>query len=220
MFNTKNIKSDSGKTRPVISAGNYKIKINSISFEQTPYDKEAYKIVLHVETEPIEGEFEGFLKDKNNPNGGRYAGQVGRVRFQQYDYKDTVLPSGIEIKRDQSVLKSMVFLAETLGIRDELDSVEATTLFEFMNACNQLFSNSKFFNACICGREWENREGYVNLDLFLARRSKSELPIESCDVENSRLIKFDAEKHIIKLKKKSVTSFESKDNFTGDDFEL
>ena len=35
MFNTKNIKADSGKTRPVIGAGNHKIKINSISFDQT-----------------------------------------------------------------------------------------------------------------------------------------------------------------------------------------
>jgi hypothetical protein len=220
MFNTKNIKADSGKARPVIDAGNHKIRINSMSFEQTPYDKEAYKVVLHVETEPLDGEFQGFLKDKNNPSGGRYQGQVGRVRFQQYDYKDTVLPSGIEIKRDKSILKSMVFLAETLDMRDELDSIQAQTLNEFMDACNKIFSNSKFFNACICGKEWENKEGYVNLDLFLAKRSLSETSIESCDVEHSRLVKFDPEKHIIKIKKKPVTSFESSDNFTGDDFDL
>jgi hypothetical protein len=220
MLSTKNIKSENEDSRPVIGAGNHKIKINSITFDQTPYDKDAYKIVLHVETEPIEGTFQGFLIDKNNPSGPRFKGQVGRVRFQQYDYANKTLPSGIEIKRDQSVLKSMVFLAETLDMRDELDTIEAQTIFDFMKACDQIFSNSKYFNACVCGREWENREGYVNLDLFLAQKYKSELPIESCDAENSKLIKFDSEKHIIKLKKKSVTSFESKDSFTGDDFDL
>ncbi len=220
MISTKNIKSDNGNTRPVLDAGNNKIKINSITFDQTPYDKDAYKIVLHVETEPVGGTFQGFLVDKNNPSGPRHQGQVGRVRFQQYDYRDAVLPSGIEIKRDQSVLKSMVFLAETLDMRDELDTIEAQTIFEFMKACDAIFSNSKYFNACICGREWENNQGYVNLDLFLAKKYKSEVPIEKCDVENSRLINFDPEKHILKLKKKSVTSFESKDSFTGDDFDL
>ena len=51
----------------------------------------AYNITLHVESEPITGEFQGFLQDQNNPNGSRYAGQVGRVRFSPYAYKDTTL---------------------------------------------------------------------------------------------------------------------------------
>jgi hypothetical protein len=221
MLSTKNMKSGGGNLRPVIDAGNHKIKINDLTFDQTPYDKDAYNITMHIETEPVGGEFQGFLKDKTDPNGPRYKGQVGRVRFSQYAYRDTVLPSGVEIKRDQSVLKAMVILAETLGVRDELDNIEANTIFEFMSACRQIFKNSKFFNACIGGREWENKDGYVNLDLYLPKISKGKVNIEACDVNNSRLMEFDATAHIKKLAKKSVSSFEDKDDpFASDDFEL
>ena len=44
-----------------MSPGNHKVKINSITFDKTPYDSEAYNIMLHVETEPVTGDFEGFL---------------------------------------------------------------------------------------------------------------------------------------------------------------
>tara|TARA_R110000765_G_scaffold5492_2_gene17222 strand:+ start:5271 stop:5936 length:666 start_codon:yes stop_codon:yes gene_type:complete len=220
MFNTKNIKSDQGSTRPVISVGNHKLKINSISFDQTPYDKEAYNINLHVETEPVEGEFQGFLTDHKNPKSKRYKGQVGRVRFSQYSYQNKVLPNGVSLKRDESALKAMVFLADTLGIRDELDMIESKTIFEFMDACSKLFKNSAYLNMCIAGREWENKAGYINLDLFLPKRSREETPIETLDAEESKLIKFNEGKHIIRLVKKTVEKFENKDSSDDDDFDL
>jgi len=220
MLSTKNIKSDGGNLRPVIDAGNHKLKINDITFSQTPFDKDAYNIVLHVESEPIDGEFQGFLIDPKNPAGPRYKGQVGRVRFSQYPYQDKVLPSGVSLKRDDTVLKSMVFLAETLKMRDELDMIEADDIFEFMKACAELFKNSAYLNMCIGGREWENRDGYINLDLFLVKRSRTETSLEAIGVEESRLIKFDADKHIKKLAKKTVAKFENKDSFSGDDFDL
>ena len=34
---------------------------------------------------------------------GRHEGQVGRVRYSQYPYKDTTLASGREISRDQEI---------------------------------------------------------------------------------------------------------------------
>ncbi len=86
MLSTKDMSAGSGGTKPVIGTGNQKVKINSITFDQTPYDADAYNITLHVEGEPIEGEFNGFLKDVNNVNGPRYEGQVGRVRFSPYPF--------------------------------------------------------------------------------------------------------------------------------------
>ena len=77
------------------------VRINSITFDKTPYDSEAYNITLHVETEPVKGDFEGFYRDVNDQSKGRYAGQVGRVRYSPYPFKDTTLPSGREIERDQ-----------------------------------------------------------------------------------------------------------------------
>jgi len=224
MLSTKDMSAGSGSIKPVIGPGNQVVKINSISFDQTPYDADAYNIVLHVESEPIVGEFNGFLKDMNNPNGPRYEGQVGRVRFSPYPYKDTTLPSGREIEKDTEVLKAMVYLSEVLNKRAELDKIEANTIEQFMVECNNLFSNSEYINACLGAREWENKEGYINNDLFLPRMSKDGIPLEALNKEGSRLLKFDENNnnHLRKFEQKSQpaqTSFEPA-TVVGDDFDL
>ncbi|MBE18153.1 MAG: hypothetical protein CMH79_05275 [Nitrospinae bacterium] len=227
MLSTKDMAAGGGKVRPVLNPGNQVVKINNITFDQTPYDKDAYNITLHVETEPVKGEFEGFLVDPSNANGPRYEGQVGRVRFSPWPYKDADLPSGRKVSRDTEVLKSMIYLSEVLDMRDELDAIEASSIEEFMVEANKLFCEGPgctvFFNACVAGREWENKEGYVNNDLFLPRMSKDGIPLEALNKENSRLLSFNKENHIIPVKKKNtdenVNSFEP-NGAGGDDFEL
>jgi len=224
MLSTKDLSVGSGSIKPVAGPGNQKIKINSITFDQTPYDSEAYNIMLHVETEPVEGEFQGFLKDMNNPNGERYEGQVGRVRFSPYPYKDTVLSNGNEIKRDNEVLKAMVFLAEVVGKRNELDAIEAATIEDFMIKAAKVCSNTGYINACLGAREWENKEGYVNNDLFLPKRTREGVPLEAVDTENSNILTFDKSNNqhfrpLVKKENATTTSFEPA-AANGDDFDL
>ena len=61
MLNTKDMQVGSGKARPIMGPGNREIKINRISYDVTPYDKEAHNIMLHVEGRPEGGDFEGCL---------------------------------------------------------------------------------------------------------------------------------------------------------------
>ena len=224
MLSTKDMSAGSGRIKPVMGAGNNVIKINSITFDVTPYDNDAYNIMLHVEGQPEGNDFQGFLKDVNKPDGPRFEGQVGRIRFSPFPYKDTTLPSGIEIQRDSEVLKSMIFLSEVLNKREELDKIEAETIEEFMEFCNTLFSNSEYFNACIGGREWENKDGYVNLDLFLPRISKDGVPLEALDKENSRLLTYNEKDHLRKIQEKKNTTTNSFEPATtvnaSDDFDL
>ena len=140
MLSTSGMSAGSGKEKPVIEPGNQVVKINSITFDKTPYDADAYNVMLHVEGEPMEGEFQGFLVDVNNPDGPRYAGQVGRVRASPYAYKDATLPSGNEISRDNEVMKIMIFYLNKLGKRTELDLIQANTIEDFMAACNPVLS--------------------------------------------------------------------------------
>ena len=224
MLNTKDMSAGTGKAKPVIGTGNQKIKINSITFDQTPYDMDAYNITLHVESEPMGGDFNGFLKDVNNPNGPRFEGQVGRVRFSPYPFKDTTLPNGNEIIRDNEVLKAMIFLSETVNKREELDSIEASTIEEFMSKASGICSNTGYINACLGAREWENREGYVNNDLFLPKRTRMGIPLEALDVEDSKLTVFDKTdsnhfRPFIKKEPAVVNSFEPSST-SGSDFEL
>ncbi len=225
MLSTKDMSAASGKEKPVIGTGNHKVKINSISFDKTPYDANAYNIILHVETEPITGEFQGFLKDMNKPDGPRYEGQVGRVRYSPYPYKDTTLPSGKEISRDTEVMKGMIFLAEALGKRTELDAIQANTIEDWMVKCDKILSGPTYVNVCLGAREWENTEGYVNNDLYLPKISKEGVPIEALNVEKSKLLIFDSNNpnHLRKIDKKNsptTSNFEPASTASGDDFDL
>ena len=223
MLNTKDMSAGSGRTKPVLDPGNHVVKINSITLDQTPYDADSYNIHLHVETAPIGGDFEGFFKDYNDQSKGRYDGQIGRVRISPFPFKDTTLPSGREISRDQEILKHMITLAETLDMRDGLDSIEAQTIEEFMTECDRLMGGSKLINMCIGGREWENKEGYINNDLYLPRISKDGIAMEALDKENSRLLKFDRAVHVKALAKKETSNDETPfkaDSGSGSDFEL
>ena len=221
MFSTKNVSAN--RVSPVIGPGNHKVKINSLSFDPTPYDPQAFNIVLNVETEPINGEFQGLLVDPSNPNGARYQGQVGRVRMSPYPYKDADLESGRKISRDQEIVKAIAFLADVTGKRDEVDMIEADSIDQFMNACKQIFKNTDYINACIGGREWENNDGYVNVDLHLPRLSKAGLPLEAVGSTAGRLLTFSYDEHVRKLVKKqasTVGGFEPSTGNTGDDFDL
>ena len=63
MLNTKDMQVGTGKARPLIGPGNNVVKINAITLDQTPYDSDAFNLNLHVETEPVSGDFEGFFRD-------------------------------------------------------------------------------------------------------------------------------------------------------------
>ena len=227
MLSTKAMSVGSGKARPLMGPGNNVVRINSITLDQTPYDSEAWNVNLHVETQPIEGEFEGFFRNKDNESEGRYEGQIGRVRMGPFPYKNTTLPSGREISRDQEILKGMIFLGEVLGKRDELDSIEADTIEAFITECNKLFSNSDFFNVCLASREWENKEGYINNDLYLPKLSRDGVPMEALNTENSRLITFDTATHVKSIVKKTDSNgqanskeFATAGSTSSSDFEL
>ena len=225
MLNTKDMQVGAGKVRPLIGPGNNVVKINSITFDQTPFDTDAYNVMLHVETKPVGGDFEGFFKDKDNESAGRYEGQIGRVRMTPYPYKTTTLASGREIDRDQEVLKSMIFLSEVMNKRVELDTIEANTIEDFISSASKLLSGT-YFNVCLGSREWENKEGYINNDLYLPKLSKDGVPAEQLDKENSRLLSFNEATHVRKVQKKaesttSTASFEPAMNGSaGSDFDL
>jgi len=65
----------------------------------------------------------------------------------------------------------------------------------------------KFVKMCVAGREYMNKAGYMNYDLYLPRAGRGQSSIESTDRELSKLIAFDSEAHIKKAKTESVSSF-------------
>ena len=224
MLSTSGMSAGSGKVKPVIDSGNQELRINSLTLNAPPYDQTAYDLVLNVESKPMGADFEGFLVDVNNPSGPRYQGQVGRVKFQRYAFNNATLPSGREVKRDESLLKALINLAEVTGKRAEVDAIQANTIEDFVSKAGSLLCDGNFYNFCVGGREWENKEGYTNLDMYLPRFTAQAVPMEAIDVENSKLITFNSSEHIVPLKNKtqsqSVNTFEPVTGPVGGDFDL
>ena len=107
-LSTKDLGNEGGSgIAKTITPGNHRLKINSINLEDFQFIEGAKHLMLHVETEPIEG-FTGFLIDKDDESKGNYAGQIGRLKASQYAYANGETKSGIKIQRDRSL---MMFLA-------------------------------------------------------------------------------------------------------------
>ena len=208
-----------------ITPGNHVLKINSIELEDFKFIDNAYHLMLHVETAPIEG-FEGFMIDKDDESKGRYAGQIGRVKASQYAFADGETKTGIKIQRDRSILIFLRTLAHTF----QLDSwfVEQDgkheTIEDFVKEFNKTADfREKYLEFCIAGKEYEGKTGYTNYDMWLpkAEGKKYAFGAEKDDV----VIVYNEAKHLKKLEVKEVKSFgDNEDVFekpkTSSDFSL
>ena len=208
-----------------ITPGNHVLKINSIELEDFRFIDGAYHLMLHVETQPIEG-FEGFMIDKDDESKGRYEGQIGRVKASQYAFADGETKSGIKIQRDRSILIFLRTLAHTL----ELDSWfleqdgQHETIEDFVKAFNKTADfRDKFLEFCVAGKEYEGKTGYTNYDMWLPKAEGKKYAFGA--IEGGVVIPYDETKHLKKLEVKEVKSFGDDDDVfqsskTSSDFSL
>lgn len=203
--------------------GNSVCKVNSVRLEKFQFKENSYVLILNLESEPVGENFEGFFIDKDDPSLGRYLGQVGRVRAQKYPYSDAVT-SKINISRDQEILK---FIKNLCIATDSLEWFEgADEKFETIEEFVEAFNNDApfkdvYLNFCLYGKEYVNRQGYTNFDLFLPKFTRQASPFESLKAKTTKLIKFNEKEGIIgKEEPKEVNSFDTTDNYQSSGFSL
>lgn len=226
-LSTKDLVNEGGSGMPkTIAPGNHTLKINSISLEDFQFIDGAKHLILHVETEPIEG-FEGFLVDKDDEGKGKYQGQIGRVKASQYAFADGQTKSGIKIQRDRSLMMFLANLSKGAGIMqwfEEQDN-KFNTIEEFVkNFSDNAPIKDVLLDFCIAGKEYENKGGYTAYDMWLpkAENNKYAYGQEGSD----RILKYDEAKHLKKLEVKPVDNFgDDDDDFptpgrTSSDFNL
>jgi hypothetical protein len=214
--------SGSGSISKVIQPGNVIAKVLDIKLDVPPYDSSAYNIVLTLETEPIEG-FEGLAIDKDNPELGNYKGQVARVQTQQYSYNDYTSKEGKVTKKEDVIFKWLWNFAKEVGASEKLiaDDIQADSIEDYLDAAKKyLIDPDKYIHFCIAGSEYENKAGYTQYRLFIAKPEKSKLGYElyKAGEAPSKLLKFDEATHIKRKKTEKVDSFEGKD--ANDDLSL
>lgn len=222
-LSTKDVKTGGGEgggLPKTIQPGNSSAEILKVRLDQPSFLKgeDGYFLILEMMTPKPTDDFEGFLLDKDNPDGGRFEGPVGRVKASRWAYRDGTTKTGIEISRDNEIMKFVKNLCEELDMMEWWNNADEkyNTIEEFIEAFNDdaPFSG-KSMNYCFCGREYYNGEGYVNYDLYLPKFSKAGIPFESEDSGKGRLLTFNEDDHIEKAKAPEVDGFKSDD--TADD---
>ena len=199
-----------------ISPGNKVLKINNVELEEFKFINGAFHLILHVETQPIEG-FEGFALDKDHPEKGHFAGQIGRIKASQYAYADGETKTGIKIQRDRSILIFLQNLCKTLGINEWMQAQhnKHDTIEDFVEAFNQSAPiKDKYLEFCIAGKEYVGKTGYTNYDMWLPKAEKGKYAFG--EVEEGKVIRYDESKHLKKLETTEVSKFgDDADDFSS-----
>lgn len=202
MLNTKNIPGGSNTSQKVLEPGVHDCTILSITLDKVPYKDGAYSMGLNVMGPDLGEKFEGFYINKDNPDMGRYAGQIAKVRSSEWAYADGTTKSGIKVSRDFEILKFIKTLCTEANALEWLDAQD--NQHETIESLVDQFNADKpykdvVFRMCIAGREYLNKAGYINYDLFLPRASKGSAVIKN--VENAeKVMEFSLTDHIKKLK--------------------
>lgn len=221
-ISTKNIPTGGSSTPKNLQPGNLVAKINDVTLEPFTYKEGAYHLTLHLEGTDRGAEFEGFFINKDRPELGRYKGQVGRVKASEWAYADGETKSGIKISRDTEILKFISNFCKEVG---SAWLEEADGKYDTIEAFVKGFNDAKpfkdiWFNFCIAGKEYQNKEGYTAYDLFLPKYAKGVVPFEICDKASSKIMKFNEAEHIKRKKVETVAGFDGPNTTGSADFEL
>lgn len=214
---TKGVNDEAKEGTPkTLKPGNVSAKINNIKLEPVKWKEGAYNIVLNLEGPDLGADFEGFQIDKDRPELGKAKGQVGRVKSDKWPYSDGRTKSGIEINRDDEMLKFLKSLCRAIGKLDWFDAQD--NKFDTIEDLFRQFDNDAPFknvwmNWCICGKEYTGKGGYTNHDLYLPKSNKQGIAFEMEQVDSGKVFQFNPEVHIEKERKAApVDSFGDNSN--------
>jgi len=215
-LSTKDVKTGGDFTPKNIEPGNVKAKMFQIELDQPDFLKkdDAYFVVLHLETEKPNPEFVGFHKVFGDESSPTFDGQTAKVKASRWSYRDTTTNKGIEISRDQEIMKFLKNICEATGCLDWWNKMDnkIPTIEQFVEKFNEDKPfEGVFVNWCIGGRQYDKPNGYKGWDLHLPKFSKAGIPFESLNAVNPRVLKFDPVDHTEIAEAKPV------DEFGGDD---
>ena len=216
-ISTKNIPSGGTSVPKVIQPGDRIVKVLSVGLEKFPFkknpeDPDAFHIVLNVEGPDLGEDFDGWAIDKNDPSKGKYKGQTGKIKASYYAFCDGETKGGVKISRDREMLKFLQNLCKEMILMNWFDAQDekhntTESLFEQFNI-DKPFAD-KWIKICVAGKEYPNKQGYTNYDLFLPKYTTKTtvIELESVPDDKSRMVKYNEKDHIVKKKVDVVDSF-------------
>lgn len=160
-----------GGLSPMLKPGQHFVRLRKIELTTPPYaDGELRQLEFVFETKDLGNDFEGLLIDRNEPDYGRYGGQIAYAKAGKYAFKTYVTKKGTEYERDTQIYNFINKLAKDIGMLEVLKEakVEGSDIEEYVaNAAKHLVNLENYFWITLNGKEYMNK-GYVNYNLFLA----------------------------------------------------
>lgn len=200
----------------IIQPGMRSVKINSVMLEKFPFKVGGYHIILNVEGPDLGPKWNGFYIDREKPELGKYKGQSGRVKANEWAFTDGETKGGVTVSRDREILKFMQNMCMQLGLMDWFQ--EQDDKFEKIEDLVAQFNNDglfkdKWVRMCICGKEYAGKGDYVNYDLYLPRFTVKSSPfeLETVPEAESKVPAFDPIFHMKKKKTETIESFGGND---------
>jgi hypothetical protein len=125
MFNTQGQEvKDLGNLKSMQPGVRYAKIVSGVLKTSTKKDKKCLE--LFMESEPLPN-FEGWPVDRDNPDGPKYAGQTARVvaTIWTEHFNENNLTKN-------EIMSKLTVIAQELGLRDKLNSVQANTIDEWV----------------------------------------------------------------------------------------
>jgi hypothetical protein len=186
----------SGKTPKTIKPGNTTAKVLEITLQPLKNDPEAFYLIFNLEGEDQGPDFEGFMYDKDNPNKGRAKGQVGKLRYSLYPYRNGVTKAGKPRDRNTELLRSLVEFAEVAGKRTELNNIKAQTIEDFVSQASKILSGDQFYYWCIGGSAYIKQDGNKDFTLSLPKYDRNFKNYELAGTSPSTVAVFNYASHV------------------------
>lgn len=189
MFTTKGLNTEK-KLSKYVSYGNHYLKINDIEIKTAMSGSK--QLIFHMETPEVKAE--GFVPEEG------YKGQVGKVAFPGSYLK---MDNEKAVKEFNTAIGT---IADTLGVRAELDNINVETFDEYVQAITPILTG-KYAWWALSGEEYIKSDGKIGTKLKV-RRYKF---ISSTEKGESGLGAFDASvSYNLKKAEKPDTTSENK----------
>ena len=123
-------------------------------------DKKA--LFFNLETPPVGGDFEGWAIDKNNPDGEKYKGQIGKITASAWTTEfNSTNPD------ENDIVYKVLVIADEMGLSEEVANIEAPNIEEWIANVNKILCNKNIY-FFVKGKEREYN-GKTLVDLLLPR---------------------------------------------------
>lgn len=205
-----------------IVPGNHKVRIlKFILSEEYWKNEDGLFLQMFMETEKPSEDFEGYPIDKENPDGPKHEGYVGKVKFSTWAYRTKYNPyKGKEVPRDEAILEDLLRLCVELECVEWFREAQGkyATSHEWIEAFNaDMPYKDKWLNVCIRGDQYLDQEGKLRTNLSFAKYEKVGKTYHNAFVNpNSKkeLLKYDESKHFKKVVIDNVDGFKAEDDNT------